>query len=254
MTHTITLLPGDGIGPEVMGEVRRVIEWMDKRRHVSFDVKQDLVGGCAYDAHGTPLADKTMQAALDAGCVLLGAVGGPKWDNLPFEKKPERGLLRLRKEMDLFANLRPAKCFDALVDASSLKPELVRGLDIMIVRELTGGLYFGQPRGIETLPNGERRGVNTQVYTTSEIRRVAAVAFELARKRNNKVTSLEKRVDRYIVVVLVLLVAGDQNAAPSSSHRFLVLLRWESGGGPSISLTRHGGRPDGAEVSGRWSN
>jgi 3-isopropylmalate dehydrogenase len=124
--------------------------------------------------------------------VLLGAVGGPKWDNLPFDQKPERGLLRLRKEMDLFANLRPAKCFDALVEASSLKPEIVRGLDIMIVRELTGGVYFGEPRGIETLPNGERRGINTQVYTTSEIRRVAAVAFELAQKRGNKVTSLEK--------------------------------------------------------------
>lgn len=190
--RTMLVLPGDGIGPEVMGEVRRVIEWMDKRRHVSFDVQEDLVGGSAYDVHGTPLADKTMQKALDAGCVLLGAVGGPKWDQLPFDKKPERGLLRLRKEMDLFANLRPAKCFDALVEASTLRPELVRGLDIMIVRELTGGVYFGQPRGIETLPNGERRGINTQVYTTSEIRRVAAVAFELARKRNRKVTSLEK--------------------------------------------------------------
>lgn len=190
--RTMLMLPGDGIGPEVMGEVRRVIDWMDKRRHVSFDVKEDLVGGSAYDKHGTPLHDKTMEAALDSGVVLLGAVGGPKWDNLPFDKKPERGLLRLRKEMDLFANLRPAKCFDALVDASTLKPEIVQGLDIMIVRELTGGVYFGQPRGIETLPNGERKGVNTQVYTTSEIRRVAAVAFELAQKRNRKVTSLEK--------------------------------------------------------------
>ncbi|PJI41042.1 3-isopropylmalate dehydrogenase [Ferrovibrio sp.] len=190
--RTMLMLPGDGIGPEVMGEVRRVIDWMDKRRHVSFDVKEDLVGGSAFDKHGTPLHDKTMEAALDSGVVLLGAVGGPKWDNLPFDQKPERGLLRLRKEMDLFANLRPAKCFDALVEASSLKPEIVRGLDIMIVRELTGGVYFGQPRGIETLPNGERRGINTQVYTTSEIRRVAAVAFELAQKRGNKVTSLEK--------------------------------------------------------------
>ena len=132
--RTMLMLPGDGIGPEVMGEVRRVIEWMDKRRHVSFDVKEDLVGGAAYDKHGTPLHDKTMQTALDCGVVLLGAVGGPKWDSLPFEKKPERGLLRLRKEMDLFANLRPAKCFDALVEASTLKPEIVQGLDIMIVR------------------------------------------------------------------------------------------------------------------------
>ena len=190
--RTMLMLPGDGIGPEVMGEVRRVIDWMDKRRHVSFDVKEDLVGGAAYDKHGTPLHDKTMQDALDYGVVLLGAVGGPKWDNLPFDKKPERGLLRLRKEMDLFANLRPAKCFDALVDASSLKPELVKGLDIMIVRELTAGVYFGEPRGISDIGNGERRGINTQSYTTSEIRRVAAVAFELAKKRSNKVTSLEK--------------------------------------------------------------
>lgn len=190
--RTMLMLPGDGIGPEVMGEVRRVIDWMDKRRHVSFDVKEDLVGGAAYDKHGTPLHDRTMRDALDYGVVLLGAVGGPKWDNLSFDKKPERGLLRLRKEMDLFANLRPAKCFDALVDASSLKPELVKGLDIMIVRELTAGVYFGEPRGISDIGNGERRGINTQSYTTSEIRRVAAVAFELAKKRSNKVTSLEK--------------------------------------------------------------
>ena len=189
---TLLMLPGDGIGPEVMGEVRRVIDWMDKRRAVRFDVKEDLVGGAAIDRHGVPLADKTMADAQACGCVLLGAVGGPKWDSLPFEKKPERGLLRLRKEMDLFANLRPAICLPAMVEASTLKPEVVSGLDIMIVRELTAGVYFGTPRGIETLPNGERRGINTQVYTTSEIRRVAAVAFELARKRRNKVTSLEK--------------------------------------------------------------
>ena len=188
----LLVLPGDGIGPEVMGEVRRVIEWMDKRRAVSFDIKEDLVGGCAIDKHKTPLTDNAMASAMEADAVLLGAVGGPKWDNLPFDQKPERGLLRLRKEMDLFANLRPAICFDALVDASSLKPELVAGLDIMIVRELTGGVYFGQPRGIETLPDGQRRGVNTQVYTTSEIRRVVGVACELAQKRSNKVMSVEK--------------------------------------------------------------
>jgi 3-isopropylmalate dehydrogenase len=188
----LLVLPGDGIGPEVMGEVRRVIDWMDKRRAVSFDIKEDLVGGCAIDKHKTPLTDNAMATAMESDAVLLGAVGGPKWDNLPFDQKPERGLLRLRKEMDLFANLRPAMCFDALVDASSLKPELVSGLDIMIVRELTGGVYFGQPRGIETLPDGQRRGVNTQVYTTSEIRRVVGVACELARKRGNRVTSVEK--------------------------------------------------------------
>ncbi len=189
---SMLILPGDGIGPEVMREVRRVVDWLDKRRAVSFDVKEDLVGGSAYEKYGTPLADKTMDMAQEMGCVLLGAVGGPKWDNLPFEKKPERGLLRLRKEMELFANLRPAQCFDALVEASSLRPEIVRGLDILIVRELTGGVYFGEPRGITDLGNGVRRGVNTQVYTTPEIRRVAAVAFDLARKRRNKVTSLEK--------------------------------------------------------------
>ena len=189
---TLLVLPGDGIGPEVMGEVRRVIEWMDKRRAVGFDVNEGLVGGAAIDAHGTPVTDEIVADAMSVDAVLLGAVGGPKWDELPFEQKPERGLLRLRKDMDLFANLRPAMCFDALVDASSLKPELVSGLDIMIVRELTGGIYFGEPRGIETLPDGTRRGYNTQSYTTSEIRRVAEVAFELAQKRNNKLLSAEK--------------------------------------------------------------
>jgi len=175
-----------------MREVRRVIDWFDHRRAVHFDVSEDLVGGAAIDAHGKPLSDATMEKAMHADAVLLGAVGGPKWDNLDFSIKPERGLLRLRKDMELFANLRPAICFDALVDASSLKPEIVRGLDILIVRELTGGVYFGTPRGIETLPNGERRGVNTQVYTTSEIQRVARVAFDLAGKRAGRLTSCEK--------------------------------------------------------------
>ncbi|MEQ8195951.1 MAG: 3-isopropylmalate dehydrogenase [Rhodospirillales bacterium] len=188
----LLMLPGDGIGPEVMGEVKRVIDWMDKRRAVSFDIKEGLVGGSAYDQHETPLTDETMNDALGVDAVLLGAVGGPKWETLPFDVQPERGLLRLRKEMDLFANLRPAVVFDALAEASTLKLEVVKGLDIMIVRELTGGVYFGEPRGIETLPDGQRRGINTQVYTTSEIRRVARVGFELARKRNNKLCSSEK--------------------------------------------------------------
>ncbi len=188
----LLVLPGDGIGPEVMREVRRVVDWFDKRQAVGFDLEEDLVGGAAIDAHNVPLTDATMEKAMNADAVLLGAVGGPKWDNLDFSIKPERGLLRLRKEMQLFANLRPALCFDALVDASTLKPEIVSGLDIMIVRELTGGVYFGEPRGIEDLPNGERRGINTQVYTTSEIKRVAAVAFDLARKRDNRVCSVEK--------------------------------------------------------------
>ena len=188
----LLMLPGDGIGPEVMGEVRNVIDWLAAKRTVAFDVSEGLVGGSAIDKHGTPLTDETMADAMGVDAVLLGAVGGPKWDSLPFAQKPERGLLRLRKEMELFANLRPALVFDALVDASTLKPEIVKGLDIMIIRELTGGMYFGTPRGVETLPNGERKGVNTHVYTTSEIQRVARVAFDLARKRNNKVCSAEK--------------------------------------------------------------
>ena len=188
----LLILPGDGIGPEVMGEVRRIIDWMEKRRAATFDVKEGLVGGAAYDVHGTPITDETMAQAMEVDAVLLGAVGGPKWDDLPFADKPERGLLRLRKDMDLFANLRPAVVFDALADASTLKEEVIKGLDIMIVRELTGGLYFGEPRGIEDLPDGTRRAVNTQVYTTPEIQRVARVAFELAGKRGNKVCSVEK--------------------------------------------------------------
>jgi len=188
----LLILPGDGIGSEVMVEVRRVVDWFDRRRAVGFDLDEALVGGAAIDAEGAPISDATMDKAMAADAVLLGAVGGPKWDDLPFEKKPERGLLRLRKDMALYANLRPAICFEALKDASSLKSEVVSGLDIMIVRELTGGVYFGTPRGIVELPDGTRRGVNTQVYTTPEIHRVARVAFELARKRGNKVCSVEK--------------------------------------------------------------
>jgi len=189
---SVLLLPGDGIGPEVFREVRRVMDWFDRARGVSFELDEDLVGGAAFDKHGTPLTDATLEKALTSDAVLFGAVGGPKYDDLPFDQKPERGLLALRKELGLFANLRPAKVFDALVSSSSLKPELVQGLDVMILRELTGGIYFGEPRGIESLPNGERRGINTQVYTTSEIRRVASVGFELARKRQGKVCSVEK--------------------------------------------------------------
>src|SRR5580698_9904211 len=161
----VLVLPGDGIGPEIMGEVMRVIEFCDRRNLVRFDVAQGLVGGSAYDASGMPLTEETMAEAMTADAVLFGSVGGPKWETLPFELQPERGLLRLRKEMDLFANLRPAVVFEALADASSLKTELVAGLDIMIVRELTGGIYFGDPRGIETLPDGTRRGINTEIYT-----------------------------------------------------------------------------------------
>ena len=194
---SLLILPGDGIGPEVMAEVRKVIAWFGKRRGLLFDVDEDLVGGAAYDAHGTPLSDATMARAQSVDAVLLGAVGGPAYDNLDFAVKPERGLLRLRKEMDLYANLRPAQCFDALADFSSLKREVVAGLDILIVRELTSGIYFGEPRGIHSDDNnpdneGGRVGINTQRYTSGEIRRVARSAFELARKRKNRVCSMEK--------------------------------------------------------------
>lgn len=189
---SLLILPGDGIGPEAMAEVRRIVGWMEEHRAVAFDVDEDLVGGASIDEHGIPITDAVVEKAQNVDAVLLGAVGGPKWDDLDFSVKPERGLLRLRKDLQLFANLRPAVCFDALVNASSLKPELVSGLDIMIVRELTGGVYFGEPRGIEDLGNGVRRGVNTQVYTTPEIHRVARVAFELAKKRSNRVCSSEK--------------------------------------------------------------
>ena len=187
---SILILPGDGIGPEVMAEVRKVIDWFGTQG-LGFEVSEDLVGGAAYDAHGTPLHDDTMARAQAADAVLLGAVGGPKYDTLDFSVKPERGLLRLRKEMDLYANLRPAQCFDALADFSSLKKDVVAGLDIMIVRELTSGVYFGEPRGIHQEGN-ERVGINTQRYTESEIARVARSAFELARRRDNKVCSMEK--------------------------------------------------------------
>ena len=188
---SILILAGDGIGPEVMAEVKKIIGWFDARRGITFDVSEDLVGGSAYDAHGTPLTDATMAKAQEVDAVLLGAVGGPKYDKLDFSVKPERGLLRLRKEMDLYANLRPAQCFDALADFSSLKKDVVAGLDIMIIRELTSGVYFGEPRGIFKEGN-ERVGINTQRYTESEIARVARSAFELARKRGNKVCSMEK--------------------------------------------------------------
>ena len=188
----ILLLPGDGIGPEVMSEVKKIIEWFNNNKSLDFELDEDLVGGSSYDKYGTPITDEVFYKALESQAVILGAVGGPKWDNLDFSKKPERALLKLRKELKLFANLRPAICFKQLVNASSLKPEIVSGLDIMIVRELTGGIYFGEPRGIKPIDNGERKGINTHVYTSSEIARVARVAFDLAKKRSNKVTSCEK--------------------------------------------------------------
>jgi 3-isopropylmalate dehydrogenase len=192
-THKLLLLPGDGIGPEVMAEVSRLIAWMNAHGLGNFETETDLVGGSCYDAHGQAITDATMERAQAADAVILAAVGGPKWDKVPFEARPEAGLLRLRKDLGLFANLRPAICYPALADASSLKREVVDGLDIMIVRELTGGVYFGEPKTITDLGNGQKRAVDTQVYDTYEIERIARVAFELARKRGNKVTSMEKR-------------------------------------------------------------
>lgn len=192
-TRSVLLFPGDGIGPEVMAEVERVIDWHQRHKVIAFKIERGLVGGAAYDAHGAAVSETDMAKAKAADAVLFGAVGGPKWDGVPYEVRPEAGLLRLRKDLGLFANLRPAICFPALAEASSLKRELVEGLDIMIVRELTGGVYFGEPKEIRDLGNGQKRGIDTQIYDTYEIERIGRVAFELARKRRNKVTSSEKR-------------------------------------------------------------
>ncbi|HEY7297324.1 MAG TPA: 3-isopropylmalate dehydrogenase [Xanthobacteraceae bacterium] len=191
--HKLLLLPGDGIGPEVMEEVKRLIAWMNQHGMGRFETQEALVGGACYDAHGVAITDATMAKAHGSDAVIFGAVGGPKWDKVAYDVRPEAGLLRLRKELGLFANIRPAICYPALADASSLKREVVDGLDIVIVRELTGGVYFGEPKTITDLGNGQKRAVDTQVYDTYEIERIARVAFELARKRRNKVTSMEKR-------------------------------------------------------------
>lgn len=188
----ILLLEGDGIGPEVVGQTVRVIEWFNANAGTQFTLDKALIGGAAIDAENNPLPQETITKAKAADAVLLGAVGGPKWEKMDFAIRPERGLLGIRKELGLFANLRPAVVFDALVDASTLKPEVVKGLDIMIVRELMGDMYFGTPRGVETLADGTKKGVNTLVYTSPEVERIARVAFELARKRNNRVCSIDK--------------------------------------------------------------
>src|ERR1700750_1135486 len=192
-THNLLLLPGDGIGPEVMAEGKRLIDFFNKKGPDKFTFEEDLVGGACYDAHQVSITDATMEKAKAADAVIFGAVGGPKWDKVPYEARPEAGLLRLRKDLDLYANLRPAVTYPALADASSLKRELVEGLDIMILRELTGGVYFGEPKTITDLGNGQKRAIDTQVYDTYEIERIGRVAFELARARRNKVTSMEKR-------------------------------------------------------------
>jgi 3-isopropylmalate dehydrogenase len=192
-TRSLFLLPGDGIGPEAMAEVRKIIAHMNDKEAAGFATDEGLVGGSAYDAHGQAISDADMEKAMAADAVLFGAVGGPKWDAVPYEVRPEAGLLRLRKDMELFANLRPAICYPALANSSSLKKDVIEGLDILIVRELTGGVYFGEPKEIIDLGNGQKRGIDTQVYDTYEIERISAVAFELARTRRNEVCSMEKR-------------------------------------------------------------
>ncbi|HZY67095.1 MAG TPA: isocitrate/isopropylmalate family dehydrogenase, partial [Devosia sp.] len=181
MSHKLLLLPGDGIGVEVMAEVEKLVGWLNSEGKADFTTETGLVGGSAFDAHGEAISEGDMTKALAADAVIFGAVGGPKWDNVPYDKRPEAGLLRLRKDLQLFANLRPAISYPALADASSLKRELVEGLDILIVRELTGGVYFGEPKEITDLGNGQKRAVDTQVYETYEIDRIVRVAFDLAR-------------------------------------------------------------------------
>src|SRR4029453_1706703 len=192
-THKLLMLAGDGIGPEVMAEVKRLVAWMNAHGMGTFESEEGLVGGWAHAAHGVAITDETMAKAQACDAVIFGAVGGPKWDKVPYDVRPEAGLLRLRKDLGLFANIRPAVCYPALADASSLKREVVDGLDIIILRELTGGVYFGEPKTITDLGNGQKRAVDTQVYDTYEIERIARVAFDLARKRRNKLTSMEKR-------------------------------------------------------------
>jgi len=192
-SHKLLLLPGDGIGPEVMTEVKRLLAFFGKAGIVDFTIEEGLVGGACYDTHQVAITEATMAKAQAADAVIFGAVGGPKWDNVPYDVRPEAGLLRLRKDLGLFANIRPAICYPALADSSSLKRDVVEGLDIIILRELTGGIYFGEPKTITDLGNGQKRAIDTQVYDTYEIERIARVGFELARKRRNKVTSMEKR-------------------------------------------------------------
>jgi 3-isopropylmalate dehydrogenase len=193
ITHKLLLIPGDGIGPEVMGEVKKLIAWINNNGKTRFETEEALAGGACYDAHRVSITDETVAKAKNADAIIFGSVGGPKWDKVPYEVRPEAGLLRLRKDLGLFANIRPAVCYPALADSSSLKRDVVDGLDIIILRELTGGVYFGEPKTITDLGNGQKRAVDTQVYETYEVERIGRVAFELARKRRNKVTSMEKR-------------------------------------------------------------
>jgi len=192
MSKNILLLAGDGIGPEIVNEAVKVLDCLNEKMNLNISYEHDLMGGCAIDAHGVPLTDTTIAKAKASDGILLGAVGGPKWDTLDRAIRPEKGLLKIRAELDLFSNLRPAILYPQLADASSLKRELVEDLDILIVRELTGGIYFGEPRGVRTLENGERQGYNTLVYSESEIERIGRNAFEIAQKRGKRLCSVEK--------------------------------------------------------------
>ena len=192
MSKRVLVLPGDYIGPEIMTEAVKVLEAVNARFDLGIELEYGLLGGAALDEHGVPLPEETLARAQAVDAILLGAVGGPKWDKVERHLRPERGLLAIRSELQLFGNLRPAILYPQLADASSLKPEIVAGLDILIVRELTGGIYFGEPRGIRTLENGEREGFNTYKYSESEVRRIAHLAFDLARKRDSRVTSVDK--------------------------------------------------------------
>ena len=192
MSHKVTVLPGDGIGPEVVAEAMAVLRQAGDIFDFTIDVEEGVVGGASIDAHGTPLTDQVLALAKSSDAVVLGAMGGPKWDGLDYSIRPERALLALRQELGLFANLRPVKLFAPLAQASTLKPEVVAGTDLIVVRELTGGIYFGQPKGVTTEPDGTERGFNTLVYTTPEIERIARVAFDAARRRRGRVTSVDK--------------------------------------------------------------
>ncbi|PPR77172.1 MAG: 3-isopropylmalate dehydrogenase, partial [Alphaproteobacteria bacterium MarineAlpha2_Bin1] len=188
----ILVLPGDGVGPECVAEALKILDWLESKLNIKFNLIEGLVGGSSYDVHGVPLSNETLETAKDSNAILFGSVGGPKWDNVERVNRPENGLLKLRKELDLFANLRPANIFSALINSSPLKKEIVDGLDILIIRELTSGVYFGEPKKIDTLADGSKVAIDTQRYTSTEIERVAKVAFELSLKRSKKVCSTEK--------------------------------------------------------------
>jgi 3-isopropylmalate dehydrogenase len=224
MSKNILGLPGDGIGPEIVTEAVKVLNTVNEKFNLGLTLENGLVGGAAYDVHGTPLPEETMSKARAADAILLGAVGGPKWDALEDrELRPEKGLLGLRSGLELFGNLRPAILYPQLADASSLKPEVVSGLDILIVRELTGGIYFGKPRGIRVLENGEREGYNTYVYNESEIRRIARVAFESAMKRNKKLCSVDKANVLEVTVLWreILIEVGKEYPEVELSHMYV---------------------------------